>query len=134
MSPALYWWAMSIAKALVGFLLSASLLGCAQITVISDYDATASFAELETYGWMPNQPRPGDPRLDNALFDRRVRNAVEKELATKGYRKESTRPDFQVLYHATLEEKVDVTTIYPNYPAGSNEKTKPQRATTRRPD
>jgi len=96
--------------------------GCATISVSSDYDPNAHFAGLETYDWAGPQPITGDPRLDSDILHSRIRSAVERELAAKGYHKISGgNPDFKVAYHVGLEEKLDVTTFtyydynYPTY-------------------
>ena len=39
------------------------------------------FTAYGSYNWVPDSEKPtGDPRLDNALLDTRVRNAVDGEL------------------------------------------------------
>jgi len=95
--------------------------GCASMSVSSDYDPKADFSSLKTYDWEGPQPITGNPRLDNDLLHERIRNAVERELTLKGYRKVTVDPDFKVAYNVGLENKLDVTTIptydysYPSY-------------------
>jgi hypothetical protein len=100
--------------------LSALTLACSGIRVDHDYDPSANFASLQTWAWLPHAGRSGDPRLDNALLDSRIRAAVESELAAKGYaRASSGKPDFQVTYHLSVEGKLAVDTVYRDYPPGS---------------
>jgi hypothetical protein len=103
--------------------LGAILVGCAGIQVSSDYDRNTNFSGLKTYDWIsPTQPKTGDPRLDNTLLDSRIRSAVENQLNLKGYQKATAgSPDFQLAYHASIEEKLNATTFdyydytYPSY-------------------
>ena len=94
-------------------LLLVALSGCSSIEVSTDYDSSVSFSGYRTYAWIPGpQERTGDPRLDNSLLDARIREAVERHLAAKGYKKEeSGSPDFLITYHVALKGKLDVTTM-----------------------
>ena len=87
--------------------------------VTSDYDTDAHFAAYRTYEWTsPSQQSTGDPRLDNPFLDSRIRGAVEKQLADKGFMKDSAgRPDLLVVYHTAVRGKLDVTSVS-NYTYG----------------
>lgn len=89
------------------------LNGCAALEVQTDYDPDIDFSRYKTYQWVPGpQKVTGNPRLDNPLLDKRIRSAVEKELAAKGYVKaENGRPDFKVAYHTALEMRSEYRTI-----------------------
>lgn len=89
------------------------LQACSRITVSVDYDLSRDFAALRTYDWLPDAgPARGDPRAANTLLASRVRRAVDRALAAKGYeRRTEGEPDFLVTYHALVEEKTDVRTI-----------------------
>jgi hypothetical protein len=98
---------------LVLLVLSALTLACSGIKVDSDYDPSADFTQLRTWSWLPDAGKSGDPRLDNALLDSRIRAAVKSELDAKGYTlATSGTPDFQVAYHVSVEGKLDVDTVY----------------------
>lgn len=87
---------------------------CASIAVNTDFDPATDFGAYHTYRWVPEPQRAtGDVRIDrNPLLDRRVRAAVERHLTAKGFEKrESGEVDFLVAYHASLEGKMDVTTM-----------------------
>jgi len=104
---------------LVLLVLSALTLACSGIVVDSDYDPSADFTQLRTWSWLPHAGKSDDPRLDNALLDSRIRAAVKSELDTKGYTlATSGTPDFQVTYHVSVEGKLDVNTVYRDYPRG----------------
>lgn len=87
---------------LKGLILSSWLLvlGCATIEVSQDFDENASFAGLNTFAWQSeNQAKTGDIRVDNPLLDARIRAAVERNLAAKGFRKSPAGAvDFTVSY------------------------------------
>ena len=95
-------------------LVALALAGCLQVTVTTDHDPAANFGALHTYAWRPGpQQGMGDPRFDSTLIDRRVRAAIERVLASKGYRAAApgTTPDFLVGYHAVVRQKTSVQTI-----------------------
>lgn len=90
-------------------LLLCSLPRCSSVTVTTDYDPTINFQDLKTFNWLPQagQSSPGSRR--NSLVDRRVRRAIEDELAAKGFSRQP-RPDLLVMFHTGAREKIDVTT------------------------
>ncbi len=102
---------------LLPILMTLCALACSSVYVTSDYDVTMDFGSLETYDWAP--PPEGaskDPRVNNRLFDGRVRRAIDYELSQRGYRMVANgSPDFWVTYHVALDRKLDVTTVQ-NYP------------------
>ena len=75
-------------------------IGCSGIKVSQDYDMAADFSNLKTFTWyLAKQKKTGDLRVDNPLLDSRIRKAVEKSLAQKGYQKIiKGTPDFYVSY------------------------------------
>jgi len=97
--------------------------GCSTIKVTSDYDPAVSFAGLQSYQWIPDIPtKTGDPRIDgNTLLQNRVKHAVDKYLASKGYQLvRLEKPDFLVTYHVTLDKQTEIKTIntYNHYGPG----------------
>lgn len=95
----------------------ATLSACAAVSVETDYDPEADFAALQTYLWMEPWPT-GDPRLDNDLLRQRVRRAVDEQLVAKGFRQllgQQAEPDFHVIEHYLIEQRVDVDTIVRPY-------------------
>lgn len=109
----------SLRSMLVLLVLSALTLACSGIVVDSDYDPSADFTQLRTWSWLPDAGKSDAPRLDSGLLDSRIRAAVKSELDTKGYTLATSRtPDFQVTYHVSVEGKLDVNTVYRDYPRG----------------
>ena len=70
-------------------------------------DPRYDFKALKTYGWMPAEPT-GDPRIDEASLEARVKKGVNEDLERKGYRLVPEGADFLVGYRAVLgtERKV----------------------------
>jgi hypothetical protein len=66
----------------------------------------SDFTVYRTYAWVPGpQEVTGDKRLDNALVDRRIRNAIGAQLRSKGYTTSGDKqPDFYVAYHAGMKD------------------------------
>ena len=109
----------SLRAMLVLLMLCALVLACSGIKVDSDYDPSADFTQLRTWSWLPDAGKSDDPRLDSGLLDSRIRAAVKSELDAKGYAlATSGTPDFQVAYHVSVEGKLDVDTVYRDYPRG----------------
>lgn len=90
------------------FALVTALVGCASAQVNTDYDQNTHFADYHTYAWM-NTTRMSAMQ-QATLFDRRLRTAVESQLAAKGLRKAEAggEPDILLVYHAGVEDKLDV--------------------------
>jgi hypothetical protein len=86
--------------------LLATIVGCATARVTSDWDRDANFAAYKTFAWAEN------PQMralqQNSLFDKRLRAAVDRQLAAKGLREVETGADVLVAYHAGISEKVDL--------------------------
>jgi hypothetical protein len=85
---------------------------CANFRVATDFDPSFAFGELESYAWLPDAPEQQlDVRLHNALVDGRIRGAVERKLAERGFEQvEPEEADFFVLHHAGLETGFTVRT------------------------
>ncbi len=100
-------------------LVAASLLcACAAKTPMKagwEYDPAASFVGLRSYAWVPGpQERTGDPRVDDSWVDRRVRRAIEAQLAAQGFAAASPeKADFLIGYRLRVVDKVDTST--PSY-------------------
>jgi hypothetical protein len=98
-------------------LLTLALAGCSSIRIDTDYDPQADFSALRSYAWLAEtQPPTGDPRIDNALVDARIRDAIDAQLAERGLEKvDASRADFLVAYHVVVERRLDVQTLYRSY-------------------
>lgn len=89
------------------------LSGCGGIPVSTDYDPEYQLQPTASYAWMeaPKQAMK-DPLIDNDLLERRVRRAVDEQLAANGLRlvADGQHPDVLVTYHVGQKEKVDIDT------------------------
>ena len=105
---------------LVSFGVLLVAVACSQWSIQTDFDPTASFSTLHTYAWYSaEQPESGDPRLDDPILDKHIRDAVESALDARGYEKVGTNPNFLLVYHALVSKEVEVTTTAtPVYAAG----------------
>jgi hypothetical protein len=113
---------MRVTRFLAIVLMTIIMAGCSSLSVQTDFDPTANFAQLKTYDWQPAPPPTGDPRIDgNTLLQDRIHAAVDKNLQAKGYIKASNgKPDFLVGYYANVQSKTSVSTVntYYGYGAG----------------
>ena len=95
-----------------------SLAGCSGMTIQSDYNPQADFSRYSTYAWLP-APQTGDPRVDNAILEGRIKTAVDRTLAEKGYRQVAAdQATFWVGYHLSVQGQMDVTTVNSYYGYG----------------
>jgi hypothetical protein len=94
--------------------LAASAGGClALMPVGSHIERGRDFAGYRTYDWAPADARPAtDPRLrDNPFFIDEVHGAIDTELNKRGLaRATAERADLLVHYHASVNERLEVTT------------------------
>ena len=91
----------------------ATLAGCAGFTVVHDYDTHANYASYKTYDWYAAGRRAQGKAegVENPIMDRRVRAAVERELAAKGFQmKKEGDPDFLVTYYPAYRNGTSYTT------------------------
>jgi hypothetical protein len=98
----------------------AALCGaCTTIQISTDYDPAADFSELRTWAFANSKQISGDPRLDSSLVRARIFQALESELAVKGYgRAVGIDPDFLVDTHVALSRELDVQTFHGGYGRG----------------
>jgi hypothetical protein len=93
------------------FSLAIGLVGCQTFDVRTDWDAETSFDFFQQYFWIePPEVEGANPFADNTLLRKRVRSAIEAELAKRGFRSTDTRGDanFLVTYSVILEERLRV--------------------------
>ena len=82
--------------------------GCSGIEISQDYSTTANFSNLKTFDWyLAKQKKTGDLRVDNPLLDSRIRKAVDRSLAQKGYKRIFRgTPDFYVGYNYAILTRI----------------------------
>jgi len=103
---------MKLIQSLCIFLAVSMMAACSGITVSQDYDKTVDFKALQTFGWKPRADTGhGDPTQMSPLVATRVRNAIEKELASKGVSYSADAPDFLIAYDLTVESRISSTNV-----------------------
>lgn len=106
-------------RALTLLAVFAFLVSCASIQVSSDFDSSADFSSLKTWGWSPAAPKifGDDPRLSNELIHARVKRAVDEALMQKRFKRVDSGADFLVHYALSIQEKIRANTIYDDSPS-----------------
>lgn len=94
------------------------LAACATLSVSSDQYPQADFSGYRSYAWIAADPliRPRGAQADpGALTVRRIREAIEAELATKGYLavESPASADFVVAFTVGMRDRIDAQ----SYPA-----------------
>jgi hypothetical protein len=111
---------MTATRPLLLAALSASL-GCATVSVQTEYDAKADFARYKTYDFISAVPgQEQAPSVRNPVVRGWINTAVENELARKGCARAplGVEPDFLVAYHAWGKQKVEVSQYGYGYMSG----------------
>jgi hypothetical protein len=87
------------------------LSACSGIQVSQDYAPSTDFSAFDSYQWNARtQEKTGDPRLDNPLRDKRIREAIERTLEGKGFvLDEAEKPTFYVDYKNVLRRKIETS-------------------------
>ncbi len=85
-----------------------SISACSSVKVSQDYDMDKPLPELKTYQWLTAaQAKTGDVRVDNPLLNERIRGAVDRVFAQKGFQQASAGPpDFLVAYQFTITQQI----------------------------
>lgn len=94
--------------------------GCATITAQSDYDREADFSRLRSFAWMTDPAVIVPPDQDmpiSALNLRRIKESIERELATKGFTQVADRDDADFVISATVgaRDHIDLAVYPPPY-------------------
>ncbi|HEX6972802.1 MAG TPA: DUF4136 domain-containing protein [Vicinamibacterales bacterium] len=76
-----------------------------------DFNKSANFAAFKTYA-LKDGTNVGQP-----LIDERIVNAIETQLAAKGFTKSAT-PDVFVVYHVAFDKQKDISTFSSGYGGG----------------
>jgi hypothetical protein len=93
---------------------ASSVTACATMSVGSHVERGLDFSQYRTYEWTPPDALPaGDARLEeDMVFLDHVQGAVEKALASRGYRRVTFGgPDLLVHYHAAVSRRIDVNRL-----------------------
>jgi hypothetical protein len=106
------------ALAVVGISLLLGVTSCAttsRVGVTSDFDHSVNFRTYKTWAWYPQQIKDtegGPAKGYQSFLDKRLRTAVEAEMAKKGLTQVEKDPDVFVAYTAKVEDKQRVNSGY----------------------
>ncbi len=79
---------MTASRATLSSFAVLALAGCATMQVRTDYDPDVSFTQLQTYTWVDQvTDASGGPALNSPLLEKRIRQAVDRALTSRGYEK-----------------------------------------------
>lgn len=95
-------------RLLLFILLILSISACSSVKVSQDYDLDKPLPAMKTYQWQTAvQAKTGNVRVDNPLLNERIRGAVDRVFAQKGFQKASAGvPDFRVAYQFTIRQQI----------------------------
>lgn len=96
---------MKTAQILLVALLLAAFCGCSGISVRTDFDEKADFTVYKTYDWIKFREESQSGLMNDPLLRKGIMDAVEEELAAKGYAPAAGRARFlRGLSHRLQEE------------------------------
>ncbi len=105
---------MSLSSRLAGAVLVLGLASCTSVKTSTNYDPNSVQAldSYRTYAWLPMK-EGADTRIYNPIIQSRVRLAVDRELAERGFRlvDENQNPDFKLGWHGAIDKRVEVDVI-----------------------
>jgi Domain of unknown function (DUF4136) len=77
-----------------------------------DYEKSANFSAFRTYA------HKDGTKVGQQLIDDRIVNAIDAELAAKGFTKTESNPDVFVVYHMAFDKQKDISTFSSGYGGG----------------
>jgi hypothetical protein len=107
-------------KSLIVVLVSALFASCATIRADSDYYDAADFSQYRSYVWIAESPliRSDSSRVEvSPLTVRRIREAIERDLAEKRFEPAATRDvaDFAVSFTVGARDMITLEDYPPYY-------------------
>lgn len=85
------------------------LTGCSSIEVSHDYDKSANFTKIKTLQWLPvkmqTAPKQSVFAKENPLIDKRIRQAITREMASKGVALKSKDTTGYISYQISQDQK-----------------------------
>jgi hypothetical protein len=98
-------------RTVIAAFLAVAVGGCGGgISLNSDYAEGTDFAPYRTWNYMPSQGSTANA-ASNQLVDQRLRTAVERTMTEKGFRRDTSDPDFYVGYHLILDDQTSYETV-----------------------
>ncbi|MFL5346394.1 MAG: DUF4136 domain-containing protein [Hyalangium sp.] len=99
--------------------LTLALVACAGIETNTNYDPSAvgKLSQYRTYSWLA-RPQGKDTRVYNDVVEANVKQAVDRELQSRGYRLVDQNPDFRLGWQGAIDRKLDIQTVDTYYGYG----------------
>ena len=112
---------MKLNKIIIIGILVTFFISCSRYYVKTDYDRNIDFYDYQTFKWIQSKKVKIEQNVfTNSLNQKRFATAIETELSKKGYNKiEEGKPDFKIIYHIRLDNKIDFSSFGYNYWMGS---------------
>jgi Domain of unknown function (DUF4136) len=83
------------------------ILGCTGVKSHSAFNAETDFSALKTYSWMPGLQE----KFYNPVYADYYMEAMDSQLALKGFNLDTKNPDFLIRTHHTKEDKKTIKTL-----------------------
>ncbi|MBN2866344.1 MAG: DUF4136 domain-containing protein [Thiotrichales bacterium] len=100
----------TFATALISLTLVFGLSGCSTIPVNQDYDTSANFSAIKKVQWLPVQqqtePTAYEFQKQNPLIAKRIQNAIQNSLASRGVALVNDQADAFVTYRFSVDSKL----------------------------
>lgn len=101
-----------VCRAAIYTLISLGMLGAAFAQhVKTDFDHQANFSQYKTYSWQEIKPA-------NSLWDARIKNAVDAQLAAKGWTQVANGGDVSIVAIKTTQTQRTLQTFYDGFGGG----------------
>ena len=86
--------------------ITATLSGCSS-NVIVDYDKAVNFSALKSYTLLAKSAKSTeDTRLDSPLIDKRIVNAIDRNMLAKSLARKDTGAEMQLTYRIDLKQEI----------------------------
>jgi len=87
--------------------------GCSSVEIDHDFDVHANFTQYKTFAWMPSSAPTTTTSISrpSGLLDSRIRNAVNTQMAAKGFTGDDANPDILANYYAGAKDVVQVNDL-----------------------
>ncbi len=87
------------------------------ISVRHDFDQTVEFRRYRRYAWLaqPSAQNAQDGMRVNTILDRRIKQAVNVQLLSRGMQLVDNNPDLYITYHTGVENQINVDNYGYNY-------------------
>ena len=97
-------------RRLLGILAVVVIAGCGSgISIRQDYDRTVDFRRFRRYSWVEPAASTDPAQRVNTIVDRRIKQAVNVNLLSRGMQLVEEAPDILVAYHTGTQDRIDVS-------------------------